>query len=36
LVGVSAKFAGDQLAELFKHPTAKMNAGACPGKIAAK
>jgi ubiquinol-cytochrome c reductase cytochrome b subunit len=30
LVGVSAKFTGDQLAELFKHPTAKMNAGGMP------
>jgi ubiquinol-cytochrome c reductase cytochrome b subunit len=30
LVGVSAKFSGDQLAELLKHPTAKMTAGGMP------
>ncbi len=30
LVGVKAKFSPDQLAELFKHPTAKMNAGGMP------
>lgn len=30
LVGISAKFTGDQLAELFKHPTAKMTAGGMP------
>jgi ubiquinol-cytochrome c reductase cytochrome b subunit len=30
LVGVSAKFSPDQLAELFKHPTAKMTAGGMP------
>ena len=29
-VGISAKFSPDQLAELFKHPTAKMNAGGMP------
>src|SRR5581483_10185042 len=30
LVGVKTKFSPDQLAELFKHPTAKMNAGGMP------
>jgi len=30
LVGISAKFSPDQLAELFKHPTAKMIAGGMP------
>jgi ubiquinol-cytochrome c reductase cytochrome b subunit len=30
LVGIGAKFSPDQLAELFKHPTAKMNAGGMP------
>ena len=30
LVGIKAKFSPDQLAELFKHPTAKMNAGGMP------
>jgi len=30
LVGISAKFTSDQLAELFKHPTAKMTAGGMP------
>jgi mono/diheme cytochrome c family protein len=30
LVGISAKFSPDQLAELFKHPTAKMTAGGMP------
>ena len=30
LVGIGTKFSPDQLAELFKHPTAKMNAGGMP------
>jgi ubiquinol-cytochrome c reductase cytochrome b subunit len=30
LIGVPAKFTSDQLAELFKHPTAKMTAGGMP------
>jgi len=30
LIGVNAKFSPDQLAELFRHPTAKMNAGGMP------
>jgi ubiquinol-cytochrome c reductase cytochrome b subunit len=30
LVGISSKFKPDQLAELFKHPTAKMRAGGMP------
>jgi len=30
LVGVSKKFSADQVAELFKHPTAKMTAGGMP------
>jgi mono/diheme cytochrome c family protein len=30
LVGVGAKFPPDQLAELLKHPTAKMTAGGMP------
>jgi ubiquinol-cytochrome c reductase cytochrome b subunit len=30
LIGIRAKFSPDQLAELFKHPTAKMNAGGMP------
>jgi len=30
LVGLSAKFSPEQLAELFKHPTDKMNAGGMP------
>ena len=30
LVGIKAKFSPDQVAELFKHPTAKMNAGGMP------
>jgi ubiquinol-cytochrome c reductase cytochrome b subunit len=30
LVGVSAKFKPEQIAELFKHPTAKMTAGGMP------
>ena len=30
LVGIKAKFSAEQLAELFKHPTAKMNAGGMP------
>jgi ubiquinol-cytochrome c reductase cytochrome b subunit len=30
LVGIKAKFSPDQLAELFKHPTAKMKAGGMP------
>ena len=30
LVGISTKFSPDQLAELFKHPTAKMTAGGMP------
>jgi mono/diheme cytochrome c family protein len=30
LIGISAKFSADQLAELFKHPTAKMTAGGMP------
>jgi len=30
LTGVHNQFSPDQLAELFKHPTAKMNAGGMP------
>ena len=30
LIGISAKFNADQLAALFKHPTAKMTAGGMP------
>jgi ubiquinol-cytochrome c reductase cytochrome b subunit len=30
LVGISAKLSADQIAELFRHPTAKMNAGGMP------
>jgi ubiquinol-cytochrome c reductase cytochrome b subunit len=30
LTGINARFSPDQLAELFKHPTAKMNAGGMP------
>jgi ubiquinol-cytochrome c reductase cytochrome b subunit len=30
LVGIAAKFSPEQLAELFKHPTAKMTAGGMP------
>ena len=30
LIGIGKKFLPDQLAELFKHPTAKMNAGGMP------
>jgi ubiquinol-cytochrome c reductase cytochrome b subunit len=30
LIGVNAKFSPDQLADLFRHPTAKMNAGGMP------
>ncbi len=30
LIGIKAKFSPDQLAELFKHPTAKMTAGGMP------
>jgi mono/diheme cytochrome c family protein len=30
LIGISAKFSPEQLAELFKHPTAKMNVGGMP------
>jgi ubiquinol-cytochrome c reductase cytochrome b subunit len=30
LVGIKTKFSPDQLAELFKHPTAKMKAGGMP------
>jgi len=30
LVGIAAKFPPGQLAELFKHPTARMNAGGMP------
>jgi mono/diheme cytochrome c family protein len=30
LTGISAKFSGDQIAELFKHPTTKMTAGGMP------
>jgi ubiquinol-cytochrome c reductase cytochrome b subunit len=30
LVGIAAKFSTDQLAELFKHPTAKMTSGGMP------
>ena len=30
LVGLSAKFSPEQVAELFKHPTAKMTAGGMP------
>jgi hypothetical protein len=29
-VGISAKYSPEQLAELFKHPTAKMTAGGMP------
>jgi len=30
LIGTATKFSPDQLADLFKHPTAKMNAGGMP------
>jgi hypothetical protein len=30
LIGISAKFSPDRLAELFKHPSAKMTAGGMP------
>ena len=30
LLGISAKFSPEQLAELFKHPMAKMTAGGMP------
>jgi hypothetical protein len=30
LIGIAAKFPPEQLSELFKHPTAKMNAGGMP------
>jgi hypothetical protein len=30
LVGIATRLSSDQLAELFKHPTAKMNAGGMP------
>jgi ubiquinol-cytochrome c reductase cytochrome b subunit len=30
LVGIGAKFSSEQLAELFKHPTAKMTARGMP------
>ena len=30
LVGISAKLSPEQLAQLFKHPTAKMTAGGMP------
>ncbi|HLX84040.1 MAG TPA: cytochrome b N-terminal domain-containing protein [Terriglobales bacterium] len=30
LIGIGTKFSPDQLAELFKHPSAKMNAGGMP------
>jgi ubiquinol-cytochrome c reductase cytochrome b subunit len=30
LIGTGAKFSADQLAQLFKHPTAKMNTGGMP------
>jgi mono/diheme cytochrome c family protein len=30
LEGISAKYSPEQLAELFKHPTAKMTAGGMP------
>jgi mono/diheme cytochrome c family protein len=30
LVGMNKKFSPNQLAELFKHPTVKMNAGGMP------
>lgn len=30
LLGLAAKLSPDQLADLFKHPTAKMNAGGMP------
>ena len=30
LVGISAKYSPEQLAHLFKHPTAKMSAGGMP------
>ena len=30
LIGIASKFSPDQLAELFKHPTAKMTAGGMP------
>lgn len=33
LVGISAKFSPDQLADLFKHPTARMTAGEMPRSI---
>jgi len=30
LIGIGKRFSADQLAELFKHPTAKMNGGGMP------
>lgn len=30
LISITGKFSSDQLADLFKHPTAKMNAGGMP------
>ena len=30
LIGIGTKFSAGQLAELFKHPTAKMNVGGMP------
>jgi len=30
LIGTATKFSPDQLADLFKHPTEKMNAGGMP------
>jgi len=30
LLGINTKFSPEQLAELFKHPTAKMTAGGMP------
>jgi mono/diheme cytochrome c family protein len=30
LIGINAKMSSDQIAELFKHPTAKMTAGGMP------
>jgi len=30
LIGIKARFSPDQLAELFKHPTARMNASGMP------
>jgi hypothetical protein len=29
-VGISAKYSPEQMAQLFKHPTAKMTAGGMP------